>query len=174
MPPEPSDLGLSRREILAAGGTAAAAGFLMAQHAAGADNPAANVEDKGADIKITAIKTFPTGPKCFYRIDTNKNVSGWGEVTGSEPKVSAVLAESLFELLDQENPTRVEYLWQKLYRAHRDIRGGAVITHLISPIDMALWDIPGKLLGVPLYRLDRKSTPPDPSPPITPYSAFFF
>jgi galactonate dehydratase len=151
--PTPADAGLSRREILAAGGTLAAAGFLMTQHATADANPAAGVADRGSGIKITALKTFPTGPKCFYRIDTNKGVSGWGEVTGSEPKVSAVLAESLFELLDQENPTRIEYLWQKLYRAHRDIRGGAVITHVIAGIDMALWDITGKLWGVPVYRL---------------------
>lgn len=146
---QPADLGLSRREVLAAGGTIAAAGFLMAQHAAGAED----VADRGSDIKIAALKTFPAGPKLFVRIDTNKGVSGWGEVTGSEPRVSAVMAESLFELLDQENPTRIEYLWQKLYRAHRDIRGGAVITHVISAIDMALWDITGKLWGVPVYRL---------------------
>ena len=111
------DPSLSRRDLIAAG-SLAAAGFLMTQDAAGADTPGAAVEDKGSDVKITAIRTFPTGPKCFVRIDTNKNVSGWGEVTGSEPKVSALLTESLFELLDQENPTRVEYLWQKLYRAH--------------------------------------------------------
>lgn len=153
MLPDPAELGLSRRDILAAGGTAAAAGFLMAQHALGVDPPGAQVADKGSDIKISAIKTFPTGAKCYFRIDTNKGVSGWGEVTGSEPKVSALLAESLFELMDGENPTRVEYLWQKLYRAHRDIRGGPIITHVISGIDMALWDITGKLWGVPVYRL---------------------
>src|SRR6516164_8096112 len=151
--PSANDLGLSRREILAAGGSVAAAGFLLAQNAVGADTPGNAVQDRGSDVKLTAIRTFPTGPKTYIRLESNKNVSGWGEVTGSEPKVSAVLAESLFELLDQENPTRVEYLWQKLYRAHRDIRGGPVITHVIAAIDMALWDITGRLWGVPVYRL---------------------
>src|SRR2546423_7161284 len=141
----------------------------MPNHPAGPEEtPAANVAAHGSDIKITALKTFPAGPKCFVRIDTNKQVSGWGEVTGSEPKVSAVMAESLFELLDGENPTRVEYLWQKLYRAHRDIRGGAVITHVISAIDMALWDITGRLWGVPVYRLlggpCRDKVPEYPTP----------
>src|SRR5262249_32287486 len=45
------------------------------------------------------------------------------------------------------------YLWQKLYRAHRDIRGGPFMCHTIAGIDMALWDITGKLWGVPVYRL---------------------
>src|SRR5262245_32160208 len=140
---ENSNSPLSRRDVIAAG-SLAAAGFLLAQDAAGADPAGAQVEDKGSDVKITALRAFPTGPKCFIRIDTNKNVSGWGEVTGSEPKVSAVMAESLFEILDQENPTRVEYLWQKLYRAHRDIRGGPVITPVLGAIDMAQWAITGK------------------------------
>ena len=59
----------------------------------------------------------------------------------------------MFELLDGENPTRVEHLWQKLYRAHRDMRGGPFMCHTIAGIDMALWDITGKLWGVPVHRL---------------------
>ena len=60
---------------------------------------------------------------------------------------------SLFELLDGENPTRIEHLWQKLFRANRNMRGGPLMVHTISGIDMALWDITGKLHGVPVYRL---------------------
>lgn len=60
---------------------------------------------------------------------------------------------SLFELLDGENPTRIEHLWQKIYRSHRDMRGGPFMTHTLAGIDMALWDITGKLWGVPVYRL---------------------
>jgi galactonate dehydratase len=63
------------------------------------------------------------------------------------------LLEAYRELLVDENPTRVEYLWQKLYRSHRDMRGGPFMTHTISAVDMALWDITGKLHGVPVYRL---------------------
>jgi galactonate dehydratase len=142
----------SRRDLLAAGGLAAA-GFMMAHDAAAADNPADAVADRGTNIKLTALRAIPTGPKMFVRLDTNRGVFGWGEVTGSEPRVAAALAESFFALLDGENPTRIEHLWQKLYRAHRDMRGGPLITHVISAIDMALWDITGKLWGVPVYRL---------------------
>jgi galactonate dehydratase len=67
--------------------------------------------------------------------------------------VAATLAQSLFELLDGENPTRIEYLWQKLFRSHRDMRGGPLMIQAISGLDMALWDITGKLWGVPVYRL---------------------
>jgi len=154
MAEENHETALSRREILAAGGALAAAGFLMAQDATSAENnPGVQAADRGSNIKISALKAFPTGAKCFIRIDTDQNVRGWGEVTGSDPNVAAALAESFFELLDRENPTRVEHLWQKLYRAHRDMRGGPLITHVIAAIDMALWDITGKHWGVPVYRL---------------------
>ncbi len=145
---------LDRREILGAMGLAAAGGLMLAGNVSGADvAPAAGVEDRGAGIKITGLRGIPCGPKTFIKIETDKKVTGWGEVTGCEPKVAAALAESLFELLDGENPTRVEHLWQKLFRSHRDMRGGAIMVHVISGIDMALWDITGKLWGVPVYRL---------------------
>src|SRR5204863_572674 len=110
-------------------------------------------EDKSTNLKITRLRTFPAGPKAYLKIETNQDIVGWGEVTGSEPKVACVLAESLFELLDNENPTRIEHLWQKIYRSHRDMRGGPFMVHTLSAIDMALWDITGKLWGVPVYRL---------------------
>ena len=64
-----------------------------------------------------------------------------------------MLVQSLFELIEGENPTRIEHLWQKLYRAHRDMRGGALMVHTIAAIDIALWDLAGKLWNVPVYRL---------------------
>ncbi len=151
MPDKIDSADLNRRDLLAAGG--AAGSMLLAGAVLGADGPGAQVADRGSNLKITSVRGLPTGTKTYIKIETNVKITGWGEVTGCEPKVAAVLAESLFELLDQENPTRVEHLWQKLYRAHRDIRGGAIMTHVISAIDMALWDITGKAYGVPVYRL---------------------
>lgn len=117
------------------------------------DGPAKAVEDCGTGIKITALRGFRVGTKAYLRVDTNRKVSGWGEVTGLDPVVAVQLAHSLFELLDGENPTRIEHLWQKIYRSHRDIRGGSFLTHVLSAIDMALWDVTGKLWGVPVFRL---------------------
>ncbi len=144
---------LSRRDLLESAGLVAAGGILLAGAEARAADPAANVADRASAIKITSLRATPVGPKAYIKIETNHKITGWGEITGSEPKVASVLAQSLFELLDGENPTRIEYLWQKLYRSHRDIRGGPFMVHTMSGIDMALWDITGKLHGVPVYRL---------------------
>src|SRR5688572_22123968 len=90
-----------RRTALAAGAAAVAVGgALLATNAA----HAAQVEDRGATIRIRALRATPVGAKAYIKIETNQNVFGWGEVTGLEPRVACSLAESLFELLDNENP----------------------------------------------------------------------
>lgn len=144
--------GFGRRELLASFGAAAVTGF-AADVLADDKSPAAQVADTASNIKITNLKATPMRGHLFVKIETNRGVTGWGETAGLDPKVAAGLAHSLFQLLDGENPTRIEYLWQKLFRAHRDIRGGPFLVHTLSAIDMALWDIAGKLWGVPVYRL---------------------
>ncbi len=116
-------------------------------------NPAAQVADRSSSIKITKMTATWANPNVFLKIETNHGITGWGDLKGIDPRVGKVLAESLYELIDGENPTRIEHLWQKLFRAHRNIRGGAFMVHTIAAIDMALWDIAGKLWNVPVYRL---------------------
>jgi len=143
---------VSRRRWLGSAG-AAIGTVLASEHvASGAEQPG-GVEDRGANLRIAALRGFRVGTKAYVKVETNRQLTGWGEVTGLDPDVAVALAHSLFALLDGENPTRVEHLWQKLYRAHRDMRGGPFMTHVISAIDMALWDITGRAWGVPVYRL---------------------
>jgi galactonate dehydratase len=125
----------------------------MAQEVANQNNPAAGVADRTSSIKITKLTPTPVGRKVFLKMETNHGVTGWGEIDQLEVEVASTLVRSLFQLLDGENPTRIEHLWQKIYRSHRDMRGGPFMTHTLAGIDMALWDITGKLWGVPVYRL---------------------
>ncbi len=143
----------SRREFLSLSG-AAAAGLAMTEDAFSAErNPGNSVADRSSSIRITGYKAWRVYPVLYVRIDTNHGVSGWGEIKGTDTRVALTLLASLAEIFTGENPTRIEYLWQKLYRAHRDIRGGPFMVHVISGIDIALWDLAGKLWGVPVYRL---------------------
>src|SRR5262249_25160992 len=116
-------------------------------------NPAAQVADRTSTLRITGLRLRWVNPVVFAQITTNHGISGWGDIKAVEPHAAMALAESLFALLDGENPTRIEYLWQKVYRAHRDMRGGPMMVHTLAGLDMALWDITGKLWGVPIYRL---------------------
>jgi galactonate dehydratase len=149
----------NRRELLTSMGTFAAgclcAGTVRGERWAGDDqnNPAANVADRTSSIKLTKLTATPVAHKVFLKLETNHGITGWGEIDQLDTQTAATLVRSLFALLEGENPTRIEYLWQKVYRSHRDMRGGPFMTHTLAGIDMALWDITGKLWGVPVYRL---------------------
>src|SRR5262245_2213960 len=129
---------------------ALAAATLASAHLVAA---APKVEDRVSSLKVTATRGFRVGTKAYVKIETNHKIVGWGEVSGLDPNVCVALVASLAELLDGENPTRIEHLWQKIYRSHRDMRGGPFMTHTLGGIDMALWDIAGKVWDVPVYRL---------------------
>ena len=129
------------------------AAALMADEIVAADNPAAVVEDRTTAIKITKLTATPVKAKVFIKVETNMGVTGWGEIDQLERTAAIALVNSIFALLDGENPTRIEYLWQKIFRSHRDMRGGPFMCHTLAGIDMALWDITGKLWGVPCHRL---------------------
>jgi galactonate dehydratase len=144
---------IARREWLAGAGALAAGSAMLAGVLADENNPAVQVADRASSIRITRLAATPVGPKAYVKIETSHGITGWGEITGLEPAVACALAHSLYELLDGENPTRIEHLWQKIYRAHRDMRGGPFMVHTLAAIDMALWDIAGKLWGEPVYRL---------------------
>jgi len=152
----------NRRDLLAsmgalAAGCVAAGAFPRSMNEAlGVDDqikPAADVGDRTTSIKLTKLTVTPVARKVFLKLETNHGVTGWGEIDQLETRTAATLVRSLYELLDGENPTRIEHLWQKIYRSHRDMRGGPFMTHTLAGIDMALWDITGKLWGVPVYRL---------------------
>jgi galactonate dehydratase len=144
---------LARRSLLTGLG-AAAAGIAFVNQSIGDDkNPAVQVDDRTSSIRITAMKTYWVGPVVYVKIETNHGISGWGDLKGVDPRPAKVLVESLFELLDGENPTRIEFLLQKLFRANRNMRGGSLMVHTLAAIDIALWDLTGKLWSVPVYRM---------------------
>jgi len=143
---------MSRRHLIAGlGGASAHAPTTERVEAAQPKSP--DVADRSSTIRITKVTPNLCRDRVFVRIDTNHGVSGWGEVKGIIPTVAVELVRSMTSLLDGQNPTRIEHLWQSLFRAERNQRGGGLMLHTISGIDMALWDIAGKLWGVPVYRL---------------------
>jgi galactonate dehydratase len=142
---------LSRRKICQLAVTAGTA--LLADHVCDAQSPSAAVADRTSSIRLTSLKATICRDRVFVKLGTNHGLTGWGEIKGVVPTVAKALAEAMFALLDGQNPTRIEHLWQTLYRAERNQRGGAFMIHAIAGIDMALWDITGQLWGVPVYRL---------------------
>ena len=92
----------------------------------------ADVEDRGSAIRVERLTAIPVGAKGYVKIETNMGVTGWGEINNMNTKVACALAESLGEVVIGENPTRIEHLWQRMFRAHRNLRGGGFMMHVIS------------------------------------------
>ena len=89
----------------------------------------------------------------FVKLETNQGVVGWGEAT-LEGKAAAAMAcvNDLKDLIVGSDPMQVEHLYQLMY-VGSFYRGGPVLGSAISGIDQALWDIRGKVLGLPVYEL---------------------
>ena len=110
-------------------------------------------------MKITAIETLVCHARMrnwvFVKVITDQpGLFGWGEATlewHTRGVVGAI--EDLSQLLIGENPTRVEYLWQMMWRQHFWHGNGIVRATAIAGIDLALWDLVGKIHGVPCHQL---------------------
>lgn len=105
-------------------------------------------------MKITRLTTFLVAPRwLFLRIDTDEGVTGWGEpvVEGRAETVRAAIDE-LGDLVVGEDPLRIEDHWQVLTKGGF-YRGGPVLSSAVAGIDQALWDIAGKVHGVPVHQL---------------------
>ena len=111
----------------------------------------------GLHLKITGLKTFVVNVGSvnwvFVKIHTNQGLTGLGE--GSVTSKEATIAEAIREherFLVGKDPTEIERLWQAMFRYPR-WRGGPVLNSAISAVEIALWDILGKAVGLPIYRL---------------------
>ena len=105
-------------------------------------------------MKITALKTFLVPPRwLFLKVETDEGICGWGEpvLEGHAATLAAKISE-LEDFVVGLDPRRIEDIWQMLYR-NGCYRGGPILMSAISGLDMALWDIKARALGVPIYEL---------------------
>ncbi|MCX6045882.1 MAG: mandelate racemase/muconate lactonizing enzyme family protein [Chloroflexi bacterium] len=116
-------------------------------------------------MKITEIKTYlmhaskpdSSGWKArnwlFVKVFTDAGIYGVGEASGW-PRVVETAIQDLTPLLVGDDPFEIEKLWQKMYLAMMGHgMTGIVGSGAMTGIEMALWDIKGKALGVPVYEL---------------------
>lgn len=124
-------------------------------------------------MKITKITTYilkvPLGEKRFYssqcafpernsllvKIETDEGIYGWGEggQYGPAEPVKCVIDCILAPMLIGQDPLHKGILWDTMYQSTRDFGQKGTYIEAISAVDIALWDICGKALGVPAYIL---------------------
>ncbi|MFO0888921.1 MAG: mandelate racemase/muconate lactonizing enzyme family protein [Isosphaeraceae bacterium] len=126
-----------------------------------------------SDLKITAVEALylrlpEVKSQCdsgqdalIVKLSTDAGITGYGEVDSSpmavkgciEGPFSHTATTGLAHVLIGEDPFRTEYLWQKMYRANIYSGRRGIAIHAMSGIDLALWDIKGKALGMPIWKL---------------------
>lgn len=116
-------------------------------------------------MKITSVETLSVGSTTpgngrltnrnflFVRVHTDEGLIGLGEATleGHDHSVAGMIAD-LEALLLGEDPRRIEYLAQVMIR-QKFWQGGVIKGSAVAGIELALWDILGKSVGLPVYQL---------------------
>jgi len=105
-------------------------------------------------IEITNIKGYYFKKAHFIKIETNEGISGWGESDGSNKKFANLyLRKGLKQYFVGKDPFDSEGMWHEAYL--KGIESGIAGIHpgTLSGIDSALWDLKGKILGIPTYKL---------------------
>ncbi|MFB0557839.1 MAG: galactonate dehydratase [Candidatus Bathyarchaeia archaeon] len=105
-------------------------------------------------MEITKLEMTHVSPRwLFLKMYTDEELVGYGEpvVEGRALTVETAVRE-LERYLVGKDPFEIEHHWQAMYRG-AFYRGGPVLTSAISGVEQAMWDILGKSLGVPVYRL---------------------
>jgi galactonate dehydratase len=114
-------------------------------------------------MKITGVKPWLVkssgsywGEFLYVEVTTDEGVSGWGEITTTTKLANRALCSILKHIgaaIAGDDPSHIEMIWHKIFRSftYMGSRGAAV--ECVSAIDIALWDIRGKVLGKPIYEL---------------------
>jgi D-galactarolactone cycloisomerase len=121
-------------------------------------------------MKIVDIRTIPLSYRCeppygsaggmqarrgalLVEIETDERVVGIGEAGVGGGATAGVIEKVLKPMLLGEDPLLIEGLWQRMFARTRQYGRRGVVMNAISGIDIALWDIAGKVARLPLYRL---------------------
>jgi galactonate dehydratase len=118
-------------------------------------------------MKITDVRVYTVDARIersgryprqwtFVRIDTDEGITGWGEASsypnnGSFLAGLAILAQR--DWLIGQDPSQIEPIWHHMFRRYTSVGAKGPTTAAVSGVDIALWDIRGKALGLPIYEL---------------------
>ncbi len=107
-----------------------------------------------APVKITAVKAYVMKKALYVKVETDAGVSGWGEGSHDNITLTAqAIDQYIAPKVKGRDPFHSEYLWQWLYFSEEDIGQSGLWPGALAGFDNALWDLKGKLLGLPVHKL---------------------
>lgn len=107
--------------------------------------------DTANDNQKTRLREY-----VFVEVSTDEGITGWGEITATRPVANRSVCAALrhvSDLIEGDDPRLIEMIWNKIFRAFTYMGSRGATTNIISAIDIALWDIRGKVLGLPISEL---------------------
>ena len=105
-------------------------------------------------MKITKLTTIPVQRRAMMlKMETDEGIVGFGEPMNYEHwRIVAQAVEDIGEYLVGQDPFQIERHWQAIYRSSYS-RAMPSIVSALSGIEMAMWDVMGKALGLPVWKL---------------------
>lgn len=105
-------------------------------------------------LSIKSVETFVVEGACFVKVTASNGVAGWGEADADNPPLmAAFIHNGLKQRVIGESVWDNERLWDAMFYKNHDQGPGGAPANSIAGIDIALWDLKGKLLGLPVYQL---------------------
>ncbi len=114
-------------------------------------------------LRLPVVREIGDGCQtiCVIRVHTDEGIVGIGEAHTNPLAAQAIIDSPLYSVSAQglkhvilgEDPRDINRLWDKMYRASQTYGRRGLLMHAMSGIDLALWDILGKVSGLPVYRL---------------------
>lgn len=105
-------------------------------------------------VKVAEVRTFKLKDALFVQVVADNGQTGWGEASPNNRHVAETfIHQGLKQHVAGRNVWDAEPIWDDMFYANHDLGPGGVLTYAIAGIDIALWDLRGKLTHQPVYRL---------------------
>jgi L-alanine-DL-glutamate epimerase-like enolase superfamily enzyme len=105
-------------------------------------------------LAIKSVETFVVEGACFVKVTATNGAAGWGEADADNPPLmAAFIHHGLKQRVVGESVWDNERLWDAMFYKNHDQGPGGALANAIAGVDIALWDLKGKLLGLPVYQL---------------------
>ncbi len=121
-----------------------------------ADNAVTDNENtpEESDIRITGVKTYVLPRAILVKLETNAGISGWGESSPNNTHlIQTFIQTDMKDRVIGRDPFDVEPLWDELFWHNHDLGPAGALPYAIAGIDLAMWDLKGKILKQPVYKI---------------------
>ncbi|MGF1544447.1 MAG: mandelate racemase/muconate lactonizing enzyme family protein [Parvularculaceae bacterium] len=108
----------------------------------------------GSDLVIDEIKTYVMDDAIFVRVRANSGEIGWGECdAGSHQVMEAFIHSEHARRALGRDPFDTEPIWDEMFYRSHDFGPGGALSNSIAGIDIAIWDLKGRILDAPIHKL---------------------